>query len=46
LVDLAQRSGVPLRQSYRRVAKRAAIIGRPRRFPPFAVPSEVSSVRP
>src|SRR5205814_8467566 len=29
LVDLAQRSGVPLRQSYRRVAKRAAImIGR------------------
>ena len=29
LVDLAQRSAVPLRQSYRRVAKRAAImIGR------------------
>ncbi len=29
LVDLAQRHGVPLRQSYRRVAKRAAImIGR------------------
>jgi len=26
LVDLAQRNAVPLRQSYRRVAKRAAIM--------------------